>query len=56
MLQHAELLSVEAVEAAYRGDALPIVRGRSFHAYSMSQLLDGVKYVLVAPDSGSSRA
>ena len=44
VLQHAEMLGVEAVEAAHRGDALRIVRSRSCHDGRLGQLLDGVKY------------
>ena len=45
VLQHAEILRVEAVEAAHRGDALRLVSGRNCHAGSIGQLLDGVKYL-----------
>jgi hypothetical protein len=45
-LQHAELLCVEAVEAAHRSNVLHIIQGGSGHAGSLGQIVDGVKYIL----------
>src|SRR5712671_2805946 len=56
MLQHTELLSVETVEAAHRGDAPRVVRNHSFHTNCIGKLLDGVKYMLRSFDCSSPRA
>src|SRR4051812_22032858 len=45
VLQHTEMLGVEAVETAHRGDALRFLSDQSGHAGSLGQLLDGVKYL-----------
>src|SRR4029079_15041471 len=45
VLQYAEMLGVEAIETAHRGDALRIVSDQGCHTGSFGQLLDGVKYL-----------
>jgi len=48
-------VSRSVVVEALRGDAPRVVRNRSFHATSIGKLLDGVKYMLVAPSIASRR-